>query len=102
MKSAAMLVPTPSKAEITGKIIFSEIIEIEDEERYFSKRPKLDLVESKDKKIKEKGKIQGPAIQIQEYIFVEAQEAISSDKYQSRNDFYTKNGQDKKILLKRL
>ena len=30
MKSASMLIPTPSKIEITGKRIFSEIVEVED------------------------------------------------------------------------
>ena len=54
------------------------------------------MLELGDKKIKEKGEFQGPIIQIQEYIFVEAREDGSSDKYKSRNDLYTKYGQDKK------
>ena len=50
MKSATMLVPTPSEAEITGKRSFSETIEKEDEDYDSIKRPRLDsskeLVES--------------------------------------------------------
>ena len=76
MKYDSMLVPTPIKAEISGKISFSETIEIEYEDQDSIKIPRLDsgkeLVESKGKRIKEKGKVQGPFIQIQEYSFAEA------------------------------
>ena len=100
MKYVVMLVPTPSKYEITSKRIFSEIVEIEDEDQDSTKKPSLDsgkeLVESKENNMKEKGKVQSPILQIQEYTFVEAQEVGSSDKYKSRNDLYTKYGQDKK------
>ena len=42
MKYAAILIPTPSKDEITGKRIFSEVIGIEDEERDSAKIPRVD------------------------------------------------------------
>ena len=40
-------------------------------------------------------KVQDPNFQIQEYIFVEAHKSGSSDRYKSRNDLYTRYGQDK-------
>ena len=50
LKYVAMLVLTPSEAEITGKRSFSETIEKEDEDYDSIKRPRLDsskeLVES--------------------------------------------------------
>ena len=45
MKSSSMLVPTPSKVEITNKRSFLEEIEIEDEDQDPTKIPKLDLAE---------------------------------------------------------
>ena len=55
------------------------------------------MLELGDKKIKEKGEFQGPIIQIQEYIFVEAHEVGSRERYKSRNHLYTRYGQDKKF-----
>ena len=40
MKYVAMIIPTPSKVEITGKIIFSKTIEIEYEDQESAKRQK--------------------------------------------------------------
>ena len=61
-----MLVSTPSKYDITGKRIFSETIKIEDEDKDSTKKPSLDsgkeLVESKGKNMKEKGKVQSPIL----------------------------------------
>ena len=42
MKSAAMIIPTPSKNDITDKKSFLEIVEIEDEDSEVTKRLKVD------------------------------------------------------------
>ena len=55
MKSTAMIIPTPSKDEITSQRSFLETIEIEDQDQDSTKKPRLDsnkeLVEVEDKKI---------------------------------------------------
>ena len=66
MKSTTMIIPTPSKIEITGKRSFSEIVEIENEDSEVKKRQNMDsereMVEVGGKKMKEKD--QGPVFQI--------------------------------------
>ena len=42
MNSTTMIIPTPSKVEITGKRRFSEAIEIEYKDSEETKRPKVD------------------------------------------------------------
>ena len=55
-KFASMLVPTPSKDEITSKRSFSETIQIEDEYQDSTKIPRVDsskeVVEVEDNKVK--------------------------------------------------
>ena len=101
MKSVAMIIPTPSKAEITGKRNFSETIEIENEEQEATKRPRVDsdkeMIEVENKKIKEKEKSQGLVFQIQECNFAKVQEVGSSDRYKSINDLHTRYGHDNKF-----
>ena len=57
------------------------------------------MVKVEDKKMKEK--VQGPVVQVQEYIFAEVHESGSSDRYKSINDLYTRYGQGKKFLQKK-
>ena len=56
MKSATMIIPTPSKIEITSKRSFSEIVEVEDEDLEVEKMPNIDsqkgMVEIGSKKMK--------------------------------------------------
>ena len=58
IKIAAMILPTPSKIEITGKRSFSEVIELEEEYSEAKKRWKIELekglVEVGSNKMKEK------------------------------------------------
>ena len=43
MKSTKMIIPTPSKIEITGKRSFLEVVEVEDEDSEVEKTTKIDL-----------------------------------------------------------
>ena len=76
IKIAAMILPTPSKIEITSKNFFPKVNEIEEEDSEATERQKIEtekgLVEVGSKKMKDK--IQGPAFEIQESSFLETQE----------------------------
>ena len=88
VKTIEMIVPNPSKIEITGKTSHSEAMEVEEEDSETSNRYKTklekQLVEVGNSK-KMKGKSQGPAFEVQEYNFSETQEG-SGDKFKSRSD----------------
>ena len=56
------------------------------------------IVKVEDKKMKEN--IQGPVVQVQEYNFAKVQESGSSDRYKSKNDLYTRYGQDNETFTK--
>ena len=71
-----------------------ETIEIQDQEM----EAYIEMIEVEVKKMKEK--VQGPIVQVQEYKFSKARESSSSDRYKSRNDLYTRCGEDKKISLR--
>ena len=47
-----------------------------------------------------KENIQGLVVQVQEHSFVEVQKSGSSDRYKSKNDLYTRYGQDKMFSSK--
>ena len=61
VKSTTMIIPTPSKVEITGKRSHSEVVKVEDEDSEAHKRKKTEsegeVFEDESKKKKEKGQI---------------------------------------------
>ena len=71
MNSTTMIIPTPSKVEITDMRSFSQENEIKDEDSKVGKRLKVDsdreMIEFEGKKIKKK--VQSLDFQIHEYSF---------------------------------
>ena len=102
MKTTTMIVPTPSKIEINGKRGFLEAMEVEQENSEASKRKPIEsekkMVEFGSKKMKQK--LQGPYFEVQEQIFSETQEGVSSDKFKSRNYLYDRYRQENKVSSK--
>ena len=49
-----------------------------------------EMIEFEDKKMKEKKKFQGPVFQIREYSFLEPHEFGSNERYESKNNLYTR------------